>query len=62
MSKILGYKNEWDVFKNTYLPVGLQEEIIKEQRYKEAQLMFDEMIKNIPSDNLQQILPKINKD
>ena len=52
MSKILGYKNEWDVFRNTYLPTGLQNEMIKEQKYKEAQIIVAEMINNIPPENL----------
>jgi hypothetical protein len=52
MSRTLGYKNEWDVFRNTYLPSGLHDEMVKNQKYKDAQLLVAEMVKNIPPEML----------
>lgn len=46
MSKVLGYKNEWHVFTETYLPSGVVNELLNEKKYKDSQLAVGSLAEN----------------
>jgi len=38
MSKVLGYKSEWHVFTETYLPSGIAEDMMRKKQFEDIQL------------------------
>lgn len=62
MSKVLGYKSEWHVFTETYLPAGITEDMFRRRQFEDGQLDTVDFVKQMMgSFNNQQQKPPIEE-